>query len=54
MKTHRKNGLVEALLAMFEVAQQLPGAFPGWGDIELLRTGLEESIKRVTASFSLI
>ena len=47
----RVGDMVEALLAMFEVAQQLPGAFPGWGDIEVLRTGLEESIKRVTASF---
>ena len=47
----RVGDMVEALLAMFDVAQQLPGAFPGWGDIEMLRTGLEESIKRVTASF---
>ena len=46
----RVGDMVEALLGMFEVAQLFKHLFTGWGDIEALRTGLEESIKRVTAS----
>ena len=42
--------MVEALLGMFEIAQLFRHMFRRWGDIEALRTGLEESIKRVTAS----
>ena len=46
----RVGDMVEALLGMLEVAQLFKHLFVGWGDIEALRTGLEESIKRVTAS----
>ena len=46
----RVGDMVEALLGMFEIAQLFRHLFRGWGDIEALRTGLEESIKRVTAS----
>ena len=46
----RVGDMVEALLSMFEIAQLFRHMFRRWGDIEALRTGLEESIKRVTAS----